>query len=209
MSGCRTCRLRVYLSRRPREAVRVWSGSKVKPRERAAMAELPTGAGERFAFNMQKAAQLTGRETSIVTGCLARDMITRSLSVQVRSVEFEMTYSVFKRLEVELSVQFVWEKRAGLIRIDTGWNEWCWFRGIYPLREGVAAGDQGFIPTCRLCGAPASCVGRFELPLENEEFACDDCCGHGNEDGRCAPVRRSPGAEVLALEVMFAGDSGR
>lgn len=36
------------------------------------------------------------------------------------------------------------------------------------------------------CGQPATCVGAYEMrPFE---CACDDCCGHGCEDGVCYPL---------------------
>jgi hypothetical protein len=37
---------------------------------------------------------------------------------------------------------------------------------------------------CQFCKKPATCVGAYE-GNEKPEFACDDCCGHGNEDGWC------------------------
>jgi len=40
---------------------------------------------------------------------------------------------------------------------------------------------------CYTCGLPAVCFGSYEDEL-HPVFACDDCCGHGNEDGRCEPV---------------------
>lgn len=36
------------------------------------------------------------------------------------------------------------------------------------------------------CGKPATCYGSYEG--RPQYFACDDCCGHGQEDGRCEPV---------------------
>lgn len=42
-------------------------------------------------------------------------------------------------------------------------------------------------PTCATCGKPATCIGRYEDMTEDDP-ACDDCCGHGNEDGRCEPI---------------------
>lgn len=42
-------------------------------------------------------------------------------------------------------------------------------------------------PTCATCGKPATCIGRYEGMTEDDP-ACDDCCGHGNEDGRCEPI---------------------
>jgi hypothetical protein len=38
---------------------------------------------------------------------------------------------------------------------------------------------------CTICGAPATCVGRYEDMPEPGEPACDECCGHGCEDGQC------------------------
>jgi hypothetical protein len=32
------------------------------------------------------------------------------------------------------------------------------------------------------CGNPASCYGEYD---SHKGFACDTCCGHGNEDGWC------------------------
>ncbi len=37
------------------------------------------------------------------------------------------------------------------------------------------------------CGKPATCWGSYE-GHGKPEFACDDCCGHGNEDGWCVPA---------------------
>lgn len=39
--------------------------------------------------------------------------------------------------------------------------------------------------TCEHCGKPATCVGRYEDESGPIQFACDECCGHGNEDGWC------------------------
>lgn len=38
---------------------------------------------------------------------------------------------------------------------------------------------------CAICGNPATCVGHYESGDEEYDPACDDCCGHGNEDGHC------------------------
>jgi hypothetical protein len=40
---------------------------------------------------------------------------------------------------------------------------------------------------CAICEKPATCVGRY-LGGDDEhlyEPACDECCGHGCEDGHC------------------------
>lgn len=44
---------------------------------------------------------------------------------------------------------------------------------------------------CRTCDAPATCIGEYE-GHGGEQPACDDCCGHGNEDGHCERVGGSP-----------------
>jgi hypothetical protein len=40
------------------------------------------------------------------------------------------------------------------------------------------------MPKCRNCGKVATCFGSYES-INDWGFACDDCCGHGNEDGTC------------------------
>lgn len=49
-------------------------------------------------------------------------------------------------------------------------------------------------PTCHICGKPATCIGQYES-AEEESPACDDCCGHGCEDGKCRPVAPSASPE--------------
>ncbi len=46
------------------------------------------------------------------------------------------------------------------------------------------------IPLCAQCGErTAVCVGAYEGAEEKvDEPACGECCGHGNEDGRCRPI---------------------
>lgn len=46
------------------------------------------------------------------------------------------------------------------------------------LREGL--------PKCANCGNLATCFGQYENNPEG--FACDACCGHGNEDGHCSEI---------------------
>lgn len=60
------------------------------------------------------------------------------------------------------------------------------------------------VPMCEHCGLrPATCLGNYEdHSVEDCEFpgvfgcsqhgrrlACDECCGHANEDGHCQPIR--------------------
>ncbi len=37
------------------------------------------------------------------------------------------------------------------------------------------------------CGKPAACLGAYE-GSSVYEYACDEHCGHGNEDGHCEPI---------------------
>lgn len=45
-------------------------------------------------------------------------------------------------------------------------------------------------PKCQHCGADATCFGEYEAHSDAATlgYACDNCCGHGNEDGWCKPV---------------------
>ena len=40
---------------------------------------------------------------------------------------------------------------------------------------------------CATCGNVATCIGRYE-GRPGDSCACDECCGHGNEDGWCEPL---------------------
>jgi hypothetical protein len=43
-------------------------------------------------------------------------------------------------------------------------------------------------PTCEHCSArPATCRGKYDRMTEYA-YACDECCGHGCEDGQCRPL---------------------
>jgi hypothetical protein len=53
------------------------------------------------------------------------------------------------------------------------------------LREAFDMAARG--PFCDYCGAPATCLGAYE-GQPTPTYACDDCCGHGNEDGRCVAL---------------------
>ena len=41
---------------------------------------------------------------------------------------------------------------------------------------------------CATCGKPATCHGAYEGHDDPPQDSCDDCCGHGNEDGWCRPI---------------------
>lgn len=40
---------------------------------------------------------------------------------------------------------------------------------------------------CAFCGQLATCFGAYGGASE-KTYACDKCCGHGNEDGHCFPL---------------------
>lgn len=57
------------------------------------------------------------------------------------------------------------------------------------LRNALVQTAQPSAPVCAMCGQPATCFGRYEAMTE-DVYACDGCCGHGCEDGRCTPVAK-------------------
>jgi len=53
-----------------------------------------------------------------------------------------------------------------------------------------AHGPTADAPRCAGCGDRlATCRGSYEGAPES--YACDGCCGHGNEDGHCDPVEHA------------------
>ncbi len=59
------------------------------------------------------------------------------------------------------------------------------------------------LPVCFNCGKPATCLGAYE-GAETENYACDECCGHGNEDGHCHPITRHQPAPASAEKELAA-----
>lgn len=51
----------------------------------------------------------------------------------------------------------------------------------------TSTGTSGQI-LCHFCNGKAACLGRYENCEGPFNYACDDCCGHGNEDGRCSRI---------------------
>ncbi len=74
---------------------------------------------------------------------------------------------------------------------------------IAPVTDGKtgSAKSGDFVlappPACAVCGQPAACLGLYEDETQ-EAFACNACCGHGNEDGYCVPVEDLPVATWVA-----------
>lgn len=62
------------------------------------------------------------------------------------------------------------------------------FVSAEPLLEAVDF--RPWLP--RLCDhcreRPAACLGVYEEPANDLQYACNTCCGHGNEDGHCDPI---------------------
>jgi hypothetical protein len=82
------------------------------------------------------------------------------------------------------------------------------FRGVPQDPSGVHAwlvDAAPPAPVCAICGGPATCVGIYDRQVPADEndtgagtvevYACDHCCGHGGEDGRCRPVAAPPAPE--------------
>lgn len=63
-------------------------------------------------------------------------------------------------------------------------------------RAGVApfVKQLGANVACQECGRRSICVGRYEGHGE-EGASCDECCGHGNEDGHCHQLTDPAGAD--------------
>lgn len=59
---------------------------------------------------------------------------------------------------------------------------------------------KDFNARCAECGGKATCFGAYEGETA-KSYACDDCCGHGSEDGKCVPIKLSPELE-LALALL-------
>lgn len=54
--------------------------------------------------------------------------------------------------------------------------------------ELVHLGVVEAVPLCHICDKPATCYGTYEGITG---YSCDDCCGHGCEDGHCEPIDKS------------------
>jgi hypothetical protein len=75
--------------------------------------------------------------------------------------------------------------------------------------DEVASGEADAAPVCAHCGKPATCIGEYETCTGDEQPACDDCCGHGNEDGHCRPIVAAPAPGGEAADLLALVDSLR
>lgn len=88
--------------------------------------------------------------------------------------------------------------------------------GVGPVAQAIADAEQrgrearGSVISCEHCveERPASCIGQYEGDTTRPRYACDTCCGHGNEDGWCSPVqsvRSDAERKVEALRDAITG----
>lgn len=59
-------------------------------------------------------------------------------------------------------------------------------------------------PVCWECGQPATCLGKYEA-MTGWYYACDSCCGHGCEDGKCYPLDEIPTGVLIEFELQTTG----
>lgn len=64
---------------------------------------------------------------------------------------------------------------------------------LHDGRELVVIGATSSDPVCHMCGGnAAACFGEYETDTGAPRFACGTCCAHGNEDGWCVMIERTP-----------------
>jgi hypothetical protein len=68
-----------------------------------------------------------------------------------------------------------------------------------PNPEPAVPAPGGSGPKCATCGKPATCYGSYED--KPPEYACDNCCGHGCEDGHCDPIPAGGSADPVAAQM--------
>ena len=98
------------------------------------------------------------------------------------------------------------------IRRELGDDE---FENIATIRNATnekaqLAGETDRQPVTAICDhckkQPATCIGAYEDDIAIR-VACDECCGHGNEDGRCDPIDK-PTHSHVSVQVDMRGDCG-
>lgn len=80
----------------------------------------------------------------------------------------------------------------------------AWWEARHPAGASTTTPPEGATPPsgpallrCYVCGAPATCIGRYEGhgPVRG---GCDEHCAHGNEDGWCCDPEDEPMGDGLA-----------
>lgn len=73
--------------------------------------------------------------------------------------------------------------------------------------KAIARERDAAMRLCSICRKPAACFGRYDN-MKTAAYACNDCCGHGCEDGWCRPVVDRPRERGLdAADVAKLGYS--
>jgi hypothetical protein len=78
------------------------------------------------------------------------------------------------------SARVHYHRESGQDAFDHGVSEgqWAAMRAAVKFADGLR---------CAVCGSPATCIGAYEAAVPVLP-ACDDCCGHGCEDGSCCSL---------------------
>lgn len=118
-------------------------------------------------------------------------MSERQLPWHVKRPEGVSEYGVGELPDVSRIGYSVWDG-AGVF-VCVCWGEERGYNEALAICERVnRAGDR----TCHNCGDPAACFGSYEDEL-HPAYSCDECCGHGNEDGHCERIVDADDGESL------------
>ena len=95
------------------------------------------------------------------------------------------------------------KKHGDSYRIGQGWGMVQCADELDALLASLR--EAGAEPTeqpkkCYSCGKPATCIGSYEGHDVDPQASCDDCCGHGNEDGYCKPIGEATGDPAPPVE---------
>lgn len=91
-----------------------------------------------------------------------------------------------------------------LVGAEKAGYEWIKEHRLSTRERGLASSKEitnkllvDTTPKCSICGKPASCMGQYDgTPWS---YACNECCGHGCEDGQCYEIDKIP--ERFAFEL--------
>lgn len=79
------------------------------------------------------------------------------------------------------------ERDAARAALTKSAHEHAIMRQRLEKTQAEAAALRGLLKCSGGCGNPPTCYGSYEGGCV-EGFCCDECCGHGNEDGWCKPI---------------------
>ncbi len=187
----------------------------------SAIAERDEARAER---NAEQATNIcdacVGDPTSVLGGCMCRGtgrMSQAALYLRERlfvvGAERDAALSECERLKGELGlanavVNELQQDVKTLLDVEDSAqcpSCWAWLEEGAPHDEHCLTRKyEGIVPRCRICGKPAACIGRYE-GHGIVAFACDECCGHGNEDGECSQLA-APDAALDTHRAALAGN---